>query len=549
MQYFHILRLLGMFLIAVAGIMLIPLMLAIYYEFFADPHHHLQPHSTMAFFESIVLCLAVGSICYWLGKNSRQRLFKKEVILLVVFIWFLTPVITGLPYLFSGTLSNFWDAYFESASGLTTTGATVLQAKKYNAQGEEIPIEKTFGNRRQTHYKFYGTVEPIKDPKTNVILHEGIEAVSKALLFWRSLIEWIGGGGIIILFVAVLPSLGISGKALFQTELAGPSKDSITPRAQTGAIQLWLIYILLTLAQVIVLKFSNEKMNWLDVVTVSFGSLSTGGLTIRNGGIAAYDSASTDWIIIFFMYLGSLNFSLYYFAFRGKAYRLYDKELLIYTLSLIVLSTLSAWYLIGEPLVLLTGETRDVFSTADAFRYGFFQIVSAHSTTGYFTADYDGWPFLVQALMILVMYLGGMSGSTAGGMKIIRSIMIFRIAKYKAEEIYRPQQVRKLKIAGQEISPNAATGVLSYFWLLITISVLGTLAYIIDNIDLETSFGLVASMINNSGIGFRMAGPTESCAFMSDFSLFISSLLMLLGRLEFLTILALFIPAFWKEDI
>jgi trk system potassium uptake protein TrkH len=534
---------------ALAGIMLIPLMLAIHYEFFADPASHLQPHSTIAFLESIAVCLLAGLICYLLGKNSKERLFKKEVIILVVLIWFLTPALTGLPYLLSGTLSNFWDAYFESASGLTTTGSTIFQAKEYNAVGEEIPIEKTFGNVRKTHYKFYGTLEPVKDPKTNAIIHEGVEAVSKALLFWRSLVEWIGGGGIIVLFVAVLPSLGISGKALFQTEIAGPSKDSITPRVQTGAIHLWLIYTMLTLAQIIILKLSNEKMDWLDVVTVSFGSLSTGGLSIKNANIGAYDSSTTDWIIILFMYLGSINFSLYYYAFRGKVYKLYDKELLVYTLSLIILSTISAWYLIGEPLVLLTGETREVFSTEDAFRYGFFQIVSSQSTTGYYTADYDGWPILVQALMLLVMYLGGMSGSTAGGMKIIRSIMIFRIVKYKAEEVFRPQKVRKLKIAGQEISPAAATGVLSYFWLLITISVLGTLAYIIDNIDMETSFGLVACLINNSGLAFRMAGPTESCAFMSDFSLVVSSILILMGRLEFLTILTLFIPAFWKENV
>lgn len=548
MLYRHVLRLLGLYIIALAGVMIIPLLVAVHFEFIADPATHPQPHSTFAFIETMIVCLAIGLLCCYFGSKYTGRLFKKEVITLVVAIWFLTPAFSALPYLFSGTFTSFWDAYFESTSGITTTGSTTMEPKNYNDKGEEIPIEKTFGNVRKTHYSFYGNITPVRDPKTNAILYEGVEAVSKAILFWRSFVAWIGGLGIVVLFIAILPSLGISGKALFQVEVAGPTKDAMTPRVQTTAIHLWLIYSGLTMLEYFLLIFTNNKLGWLDAITISMGSLCTGGFPILNANIGGYHNATTDWIIVLFMFLGSLNFSLYYFALKGKFYRLYDREFIVYIIQLFAVCCICSWYLIGEPLQLLTGETQGTFSFSEAVQYGFFQVVSSQTTAGYATANYDGWPILVQALMLLIMYFGGMSGSTSGGLKIIRHLMLIRIVLYKVEELFRPKKIRKLHIGGQEISQEAATGVLCFFWLAIAISVIGTLAYIIDNIDLETSFGLVACMINNTGMSFRMAGPMDSCAFMSDFSLIVSSSLMLLGRLEFLTVLAMFVPAFWKEN-
>lgn len=546
MLFQRILRLLGLYIIAFAGIVLIPLATAAYYEFLVDPATHPQPHSTLAFFETFVIILAIGLACYLPTRDAKGRLFQKEVILLVVLIWFLTPFLSAFPYMLSGTFTDFGDAYFESASGITTTGATTMQAKAYDAEGKEVPIQLTHGIDRVTHYSFYGTITPVRDPQTHAVLYEGIEAVSKAILFWRSFVGWFGGGGIILLFIAILPSLGMSGKAMFQTEISGPIKSSVTPRVQEGAIHLWLIYTALTVAQIIILLLANNALGWLDAITISFGSVSTGGLSVRNQNIASYNSPEIEWIIIVFMFLGSVNFSLYYYLFRAKFYRLYNTELIVYTIMLFSACCLSSWYLVGEPKALMNGEVSGEYSVSEAIRYGFFQIISAQTTTGYTTANYDKWPLLVQAIMLLSMYLGGMSGSTAGGMKMIRFVLAFRIIIHKVEELFSPKRVRRLVVGGEEVSTEASSGVLCFICILISMSVLATLAFIIDDIDLETSFTLVGAMINNSGTAFRIAGPTESYAFLSDFSLIISSFLMLLGRLEFLSVLALFVPAFWK---
>lgn len=549
MLYKDIFKILGIYLSGFALIMVIPLALAYYYQFIADPSLHPQPHSTLYFLETVLLCLTLGGICYGIGRHSGGVLFKRECLILVVVIWFLTPAIAALPFLLSGTLTRPWQAYFEMASGLTTTGSTVLHAKQYNsATGEEIPITITVGEERKTHYSFYGTVTPVRDPLTKAVLYEGIEAVSKALLFWRSFMEWLGGGGIIVLFVALLSSLAVSGKTMFQLEVAGPVKDAFTPRVKEGALQLWLIYLGLTIMQTILLLVTNNKMEWLDSLTISLSSLATGGFSIRNANIGYYQNAYTDWIVMFFMILGSINFTLYYFVLRGKFYRLYESEFLCYLGLLFAASCLGAWYLVGAEKELLTQESSSgVFSVEEAIRYGFFQVISAHTTTGFFTANYDAWPYLVQALMIIVMFIGGMSGSTAGGIKVMRHLILFRIVLHKLESMFNPSKIRPLKVGSQFIDGAIASTTLVFFLILILVSVLGIFLYIADNIDPETSFGLIACMVSNSGLSFNVAGPKDSCAFLSDFSLILSSVLMILGRLEFFAVLALLVPAFWKQ--
>lgn len=549
MLYRDIFKVLGIYLSGFALLMLIPLILAYYYQFIADPTLHPQPHSTLYFLETILFCLALGAIFYGLGRHSRGILFKRECLILVVLIWFLTPALSSLPFLLSGTLTRPWQAYFEMASGLTTTGSTILHPKKYNPDtGEEVPIVRTVGEERKTHYSFYGTVAPVRDPETKAILYEGIEAVSKALLFWRSFMEWLGGGGIIVLFVALLSSLAVSGKTMFQLEVAGPVKDAFTPRVKQGALQLWLIYLALTILQTGLLLVTNSKMEWLDSITISLSSIATGGFSIRNANIGYYQNASTDWIVMLFMILGSINFTLYYFVIRGKFYRLYQPEILCYLGFLLAGSCLGAWYLVGEEKFLLTQEgPSGVFSVEEAIRYGFFQIISAHTTTGFMTANYDVWPYLVQALMIIVMFIGGMSGSTAGGIKIMRHLILFRIVLHKLESMFNPSKIRPLKVSGHFIDNAIASTTLVFFLILIFLSVLGVFLYIADNIDPETSFGLIACMVSNTGLSFNVAGPRDSCAFLSDFSLIVSSVLMILGRLEFFAVLALLVPAFWKQ--
>jgi trk system potassium uptake protein TrkH len=249
------------------------------------------------------------------------------------------------------------------------------------------------------------------------------------------------------------------------------------------------------------------------------------------------------------MILGSLNFSLYYAALRGKIYRFYQSEFFLYGILVLVASGLVSWYLVGTSKVLLTHQdAAEVFSISDAVRYGTFQIVSAITTTGFSNANYDVWPYLPQAIMLLVMFLGGMSGSTSGGIKTVRLIMLFRIAQHKIETLFRPESVRFLKVEGKEVDNGAALMALCFFLMITAVSVGGIILYIGNGIDPETAISLVGCMINDTGMTFRVGGPLDSCAFLSNFGTGLSSLLMILGRLEFFAIFAFFVPSFWKHS-
>ena len=526
MLFREIFRILGVFFLFFSSAFLIPLAVGIYYE-----------SAVMDFLISLVTCLLFGLGLFSLGSKSTGNFYRREGIASVVFIWFLVPAISAIPFITSGTLTNPLQAYFEMVSGFTTTGATVLQAKKFDNAGIEIPIEKEIQGVLTTFYKFYGTVGPIKDPLTGVV-KEGIEAVSSPLLFWRSFTHWLGGGGIIVLFVAVLPALGMGGKVLYQSEVSTQTQEATMPRIKETALQLWKIYLVLTALQIIILMISNEKLPFFEAVVITFSTLSTGGFSTQNASIAGYNNSATEWVVILFMILGGVNFSLYYFIFRGKFYRIFQPEFIWYLTILFIFSS----------LVIYSLMVKGTFEGLNTVRQGIFQLVSAQTSTGFFTTNFDVWPYTTQVLLVIVMFLGGMSGSTAGGIKIIRHIILFRSAQYRVESLFRPEQVRMFKVGKREVDPKSTLTVLSFFLIVIALSTIGALLYIMDGIDLETSFGLTTCMINNTGMGFRMAGPEGSCAFLSNFSLALSSFLMLLGRLEFFAVLAVLVPAFWRQD-
>lgn len=548
MLYRDICKVLSYYFLGLSLAIALPFMVAVYYEFLADPSKHPQVHATAAFFQTLAVCLSLAGICYIFGKRSSGTLYRREGIFVVVMIWFITPAIAALPYSFTGTLHNPVQAYFEATSGLTTTGATTLTAKKYDSRtGKEVPITKVIRGVHDTVYSFYGTVEPVRDKETGKVIYQGIEAVSKSILFWRSFTQWLGGMGIIVLFVAVLPALGIGGKQLFHAEMPGPLKDSLTPRIKETASHLWRIYLGISIAEFFLLLATNNEMSVLQAVTITFSTVSTGGFAITNASIGAYDNVMTEVIILFFMVLASINFSLFYFIIRGKIYRLFDYELIIYILLLAFSCILCSYFLIGADKLLLTGKGYGTFSLSEAIRYGSFQIISAQTTSGFTTADYDIWPYACQVILLIVMYFGGMAGSTSGGMKIMRLFMLFRIAQYKVESLFRPKTVRLFRVGQNEVDDASAIRVLSFFLILVALATLSTFVFIIDGLDPETAFASVTCMINNIGIGFRMDGPTESCAFMSNFALLISSFLMIVGRLEFFAILAVLVPAFWQQ--
>lgn len=541
-------KILGFYFLGLSALLLIPFCLAAYYQFVLDPALHLQPHSTFSFLAAIGISAFFGLLCLFFGKNSQGHIFKREGLVSVVLIWFLTPVIAGLPFYLSGTLENPLQAYFEACSGITTTGSTVMHSKQYDAHtGQEIPIQKTICGHHDAAYSFFGTITPVRNAAGEII-YEGIEAVSKALLFWRSFTNWLGGGGIVVLFVGIIPTIRSAGKLLFQAEVPGPNKEAFTPRIKETSITLWKIYLYLTVLAMAALFIFVPALEWLDVVTVALGVVSTGGFSIRNTNIAYYNSPTLEWILILFMILGSINFSLLYQAIKGKIYRLYEPEFILFLAILLIVSVIASTQLLGVQQIMLDGTTNTIASLHDAIRYGVFQMISTQTTTGFSLANYDSWPYLVQAVMWVAMFLGGMAGSTAGGIKIVRIIMLFKIALYKLESLFYPEAVRKFKVGDREIDEGIASMVLCFFLIVVAMSVLSTLFYIADGIDAETSFGLVACMINCTGLSFRMANPLESCAFLSNFSLGLSSFLMILGRLEFFAVLALFLPSFWKNS-
>jgi trk system potassium uptake protein TrkH len=527
MLYRAICRTLSIFLLGLSLPLLLPLCIAFYCEHIAPEGLYPQAPATLAFLYTILVALGIGGLLRFIGRKSASALYRKEAFLLVVLVYLLISCVSALPFCFSGTLPRFTDAFFEMVSGYTTTGATVIEGKIY-ASGKEIPLQKTFTAGNTTTYTYYGTVAPLKNASGQVIA-TGIEALSPALLIWRSLTQFIGGCGIIILFLALLPILGVGGKVLYQTEATGPSKETMAPRITETASQLWKIYLGLTFLEIFLLKITNLDMPLFDAISISFSTLSTGGFSPKNDSIAAYNSAATDLVVGLFMILGSINFSIYFYLMRGRGYRLKDPELLIFFCVLLFSCLFATWY-------------------AGSFRYGAFQVISTITTTGFVTAKFDLWPFPVQSLLLILMFVGGMAGSTAGGMKIVRFQIFFSAILAKIESFFRPDAVRTLRIsAGKIIDDKIVSTALCFFIVVVSFVVIGTFLLILDGVDPETSLTTVSSMVNNIGFGFRMARPDLSFAFLSDFGKILCSFWMIAGRLEYFTLLVLLLPSFWRR--
>lgn len=547
MLYREIFRFLGRYLTYFTLILLLPLAVAVFYEFFQDPANHPQLYSSFAFGATMAVSLALASTFLYFGKNATGNFHRRESIFMVALIWIITAGISALPFLFSGTLQNPVDAFFEAMSGLTTTGSTIFHPKAFDPEtGKELLLSIQSRTDAKTVYSFFGTIQPVIDPATGNVIATGVEAVGKALLFWRSFLQWLGGMGIVVLFITILPALSMGGRFLFEAEMPGPNKDAMTPRIKETASLLWKIYLGLTAAQIILLLLTNPSLPFFDALTLTFSTISTGGFSIHNDGLTSYHSISLEWIVVIFMVLGSINFSLYFHCLRGKIYRIYEPEFFTFLFSLLFSSLLMTWVLWESPKILFkAGE--GIFTLTEALRYGTFQAISSQTSTGFAIANYDLWPSACQVLMLILLFVGGMSGSTAGGIKIARHCILFRVITHKIESIFRPHAVRCLKIGNREISDRTAITVLVFFAILIIFAVIGTFLLVIDGIDPQTAMGLIASMINNAGVSFNGAGPTESCAFLSNFSKVVSIIWMMFGRLEFFVLLVLLVPAFWRE--
>ncbi len=535
MSYVEISRVLSRYFLYLAAILVIPLTVAISYEFFLEKTIYFSIPATFAFLGTIGICLVCSMLFHWWGRKAKGTLYRREGILLVVSIWFLTAAVGSCPFLITQTIKNPIDAYFETMSGLTTTGATIIYPKQYE-NGKEVSAVVRNPLDHSLIYSFYGTVEPLKDPASGQILKTGIEALGKPLLFWRSFMQWLGGMGIVVLFIAVLPALSMGGKFLYENEMPGISKEGITPRIKETASLLWKIYLGLTLFQVILLKVTNAAMPLFDAFTLSFSTISTGGFTVTNDGLLSYASIATPMIIAIFMIAGSLNFTFYFHSLKGKFYRLYEPEFFLFLVILFGGCLLMSFPLWHAP-----------YSWTDALAQGSFMAISAQTSTGFSLISYDLWPFICQLLMLILMFIGGMSGSTTGGIKVIRYFIVLKLIKNKIESLFRPEVVRVLKVGDKEIAPKTASTVLIFFCIVIFLVITGTYLLVWDNHDLVTAIGTISCMINNTGLSFGGIGSAGSFAFLSPFSKIVCILWMVLGRLEYLSVLVLLVPAFWKK--
>jgi len=400
-----------------------------------------------AFLYSMGIAFAAGVALLAWGWKAHEELFRKEGMLVVGLGWLLSALFGCLPYILSGVIRNPVSAYFETMSGLTTTGATVL------ADLESLPM---------------------------------------GILFWRSFTHWLGGMGIIVLFVAILPQLGAGGKVLFRSEVPGPTVEGLKPRVSQTATRLWVIYVGISMVETALLRL--EGMSLFDAFCHTFGTMATGGFSTKTASIAHYDSTLIDVTIIGFMILAGTNFNLYYRVLRGKRWAIpFDEEWRIFVgimVAAIILATLN----------LTSHAVYD--GVGEALRYASFQVVSILTTTGYCTADFDLWPSFSKILLVLLMFVGGCAGSTGGSMKVVRVAVLFKRAMIEVRQVFRPQLTSTLKMGGNPVSDERTTAILSFVTIFVGIFAVVSCLMALMGLDLATAVTASIATLGNIGPGW-----------------------------------------------
>jgi trk system potassium uptake protein len=479
----HLVHVVSLILLALAAAMGITTGVALFYG----------DGDAVAFVLSTVFTLGVGLAGYSITDVSRD-LSIREGYAVVAFSWMAVGAAGALPYVLAGVTPSPLQALFESVSGFTTTGATV------------------FGD---------------------------IEALPRGILFWRALTQWIGGMGIIVLGIAILPFLGVGGMQLFRAEVPGPTPERLQPRIAQTAKLLWYVYAGLTAAQIGFYLFGGLSL--FDAVTHAFTTLSTGGFSPRNASIAAFDSAYIQYVTIAFMFAAAINFTLHYRAItsRGRGY-LGDTELRFFA-GVISVATITILL-----LVILDGALRHA-SFERVFRDALFQVVSIGTTTGFVSHDYGLWPLGAQLTLVGLMFIGGMAGSTAGGAKAVRIHLLLRHGIAELKKSVHPRAVVVTRIGKKVIRDEILLNVLAFLLLFFSLFAAGVLVLALLGHDLATAIGASASAIGNIGPGLGAVGAVENYGWMGPTSLWVLMFLMLVGRLEIFTILLLFHRDLWKN--
>jgi trk system potassium uptake protein TrkH len=372
---------------------------------------------------------------------------------------------------------------------------------------------------------------------TGASVLSNLEAIPRSIHFWRALTHWFGGMGVLVLCVAILPFLGVGGMQIYRAEMPGPSKDRLTPRITTTAKLLWGVYALLTLIETLLLKFVG-KMGWFDSVCHTFGTMATGGFSTRSASVGAFDSAIIDTILIIFMFLAGINFSLHYYALTGKPGRyLKDPEFRFYF-----------FFLSGATLFL----TFNIWSHQWAplgrcFRDAAFTATSIMTTTGFCTADFDKWPDASRLLLVLMMFIGGCAGSTGGGMKVVRIFIMFKKMVRELKLFMRPSAIFQIKLGGKSVEQEIISHISAFFAIFILIFAVGSFVMTFFTPDIVTASTSVIATLGNIGPGLNAVGATQNYAAIPAAGQGILTIFMLLGRLELYTVLILFLPSFWKK--
>ena len=487
MNFRRIARLLGILLAYLALFMATSLFWTWWYA---------EDSSTVAFvLSSGITALCGGGLWLW-GRHESGTILRSEAILLVALSWLLLGVFGGLPYLFDGAVTNPMDAYFETISGFTTTGSTILV---------------------------------------------DIAGQSRGLHWWRGLTHWLGGMGIIVLFVAIFPQLGVGGKFLFKSEVPGPITEGLKPKIKQTALALWQIYTALTVVLALIL-WAFTPMDVHKALVHAFATLATGGFSTENGSLADFDSALVDYVVTLFMLLAGINFGLYYGLLRGRARAFFeDRELHVY-LGLIAAATLVITLNIWG-----TAPLTKHASLTDSFRFAIFQVVAVITTTGFGTDNFNLYPPMSKLLLVMLMFVGGMAGSTAGGMKVIRFVVIFKAIYAEIYRVFRPQAVIAVRVGRSVIPPETTSAILGFFAIGVLTFAVASLYMAYLGLDIVTATTSVAATLFNIGPGLAKVGTVENFAFIPTSGKAVLSFCMILGRLEFLTILVLLLPEFWKR--
>ncbi len=481
MNYRSIARLLGILMMVLALVMATSIIWTIYYQ---------ESATTQAFVFSSTLTFLSGFGLYFPGRKEQGSIGRREALFVVTASWFLTGIFGALPFMFDGAFTNFADAFFETVSGFTTTGSTVL---------------------------------------TN------IESLSHGLHYWRTLTHWLGGMGIVVLFIAIFPQLGVGAKHLFKSEVPGPITEGLKPKIKETASTLWKIYLGLTVAECGLLYFAG--MDFFDSVCHSFATLATGGYSTKNASIAHYNSVTIDLIITVFMFFAGINFSLYYLFIKGNFTAMFkDKEFRVYV-------TIVAAATIVIALSILTIHSN--FFTA--LRYAVFQVIAIVTTTGFGTDNFDVYPPFAKLLLVTLMFIGGSAGSTAGGMKISRIMVVSKAAFIEIYKVFRPQAFRAVKIGASVMSDDVTKSIFGFFVIFVFVFVFGSLFMGLLGLDVVTATTSVVATLANIGPGLAKVGSIENFAFIPTVGKIFLSLCMILGRLELYTVLVLLVPDFWKR--